>query len=295
MLYQIDIISLECKKKLLYIMKHSDERILVGVRMSDSFNTMVSLKLDHYVYALCDPEKVSDPLKKVFYIGKGQGNRCFNHAKEERGKKDEPLLEGEHKLAVIRDIRKKGLDVEILIVAHGLSADKAFQMEAVLIPLIGTQNKQSGHKNEEFWLTKPQIQELYDKPVQRKEIDELNGKILFVSLNHQDIDVLQRNDDDMAKNTLGNWAVSEEKSRNVDVIIGVKNKLVVSIYKVEKADSGYALFDTIPREQKHQKNRSKFFGMRMLELEKKLKGRTIFEDEDELTKIHPPGSGCHIR
>ena len=204
---------------------------------------------------------------KVFYIGKGQGNRCFNHAREERGKKDELLHEGEHKLAKIREIREKGLDVEILIIAHKLSEDEAFHMEAVLIPLIGEQNKKLGHGSEKFWLTKPQIQELYDKP--------------------------QKNDYKMAKATLGEWNVSEKNSRQVEVIIGVKNSLVVSIYKVEKTNSGHASFDRISKKKKGAHDRSRFRGTRMWGLESKLKGRIILQGTVKLTKIRP-GAGCQL-
>ena len=262
--------------------------------MLDSFNEMVSESLDYYVYALSDPKKSSALHEKVFYIGKGQGNRCFNHAREERGKKDELLHEGEHKLAKIREIREKGLDVEILIIAHKLSEDEAFHMEAVLIPLIGEQNKKLGHGSEKFWLTKPQIQELYDKPVERKEIEELHCNVLIVSLNQQiEIDALQKNEDKMAKATLGEWNVSEKNSRQVDVIIGVKNSLVVSIYKVEKTNSGHASFDRISKKKKGAHDRSRFRGTRMWGLESKLKGRIILQGTVKLTKIRP-GAGCQL-
>ena len=39
-------------------------------------------KLGHYVYRLIDPRDGS-----TFYVGRGQGNRVFEHIKEENGRK----------------------------------------------------------------------------------------------------------------------------------------------------------------------------------------------------------------
>ena len=41
---------------------------------------MVSAKLAAYVYALADPRKKGALKDRIFYIGKGNGNRCFSHA-----------------------------------------------------------------------------------------------------------------------------------------------------------------------------------------------------------------------
>ena len=64
------------------------------------FNAMVSAKLAAYVYALADPREDGALKDRIFYIGKGKENRCFNHANIEMD--GEPLNEGEHKLARLR-------------------------------------------------------------------------------------------------------------------------------------------------------------------------------------------------
>ena len=45
------------------------------------FSESVIKQLKHYVYGLKDPDYPNN----YFYIGKGQGNRVFNHLNEELG------------------------------------------------------------------------------------------------------------------------------------------------------------------------------------------------------------------
>jgi hypothetical protein len=255
------------------------------------FNAMVCNKLSYYVYTLADPRGNGSRLDKVFYVGKGKGNRCFNHAREERGSEDALLREDEHKLGIIQEIRQQGLEVEILIVVHALSEEEALRTEAVLIPLIGDANKHAGHGDEGLWLSKAQVEQLYDKPVQRYGVQEFRDNTLFVSLNQQDIDALLIDDRAMAEATLGDWNVSEAKSYKVDLIVGVKNSLVVSIFKIEKNDNFKSSFRRIAAKAKGKHGRSRFTGQRIQNLEAKFKGRSILQDGKIITKILP-GAGC---
>jgi hypothetical protein len=85
----------------------------------------VARQLRHYVYALRDPRD-----RVVFYVGKGVGNRAYQHARLAlRGKGA-----GNLKLDRIRDIHRDGREVEVEIVRWGLSDEvTAFQVEAVVI------------------------------------------------------------------------------------------------------------------------------------------------------------------
>ena len=80
--------------------------------------------LKYYVYLLIDP-KTDEP----FYVGKGIGNRVFNHVK--------CALENEEtsnsKYEEIRRIKDEGNDVKHLIVRHGLTEKNAFEIESALI------------------------------------------------------------------------------------------------------------------------------------------------------------------
>ena len=95
-----------------------------------------------YVYALIDPRN-----EKVFYIGKGTGNRVFSH-EIESGKSRESEKK---KIQQIREIENSGYSVKRLIVNWGLSENEAFVAEATLINLLNRMpdiqltNEVSGH------------------------------------------------------------------------------------------------------------------------------------------------------
>lgn len=82
--------------------------------------------LGHYVYLYVDPRD-----EKVFYIGKGKGERCLDHLFEDD---DHP------KVHRIQEILAAGLEPRIEILAHGMKTDdEAYLVEAAAIDLIGLQ------------------------------------------------------------------------------------------------------------------------------------------------------------
>lgn len=256
---------------------------------------MITAKLDAYVYALADPRIQGDFTDRVFYIGKGRGNRCFNHAHIERERKEQPLDEREHKLGTIREIRGEGKDVDVFIVRHGMTDQEAHALEAVLIPLLGGSNKVAGHGDQLLWLTRNEIAERYDRPIERRDIALFHGNLLFVSLNRQDTGRLTQPgaEADLARLTLGDWNLSEHRSRMVDCIVGVKYGLVVSIFKTHKSEDHIALFDRYPGQKKGAHGRSRFHAETMPELEKELRGRSVFEGEKMMSKIRR-SAGCEF-
>jgi len=72
------------------------------------FKQSVIEALQYYVYCLVDPRN-----KKIFYIGKGVGNRMFNHVAYALDENNESL-----KIDTIRDIHKTGMEVSYYIVRH---------------------------------------------------------------------------------------------------------------------------------------------------------------------------------
>ena len=79
--------------------------------------------LGYYVYALIDPRT-----NLPFYIGKGLGNRVFEHLKSSVNCDDESL-----KLDKIRSIFADKLKVEHIIIRHGLTEKESLEVEASLI------------------------------------------------------------------------------------------------------------------------------------------------------------------
>lgn len=88
----------------------------------ESFIEAVHDALKSYVYLLVDPRDSS-----CFYVGKGTGNRCFDHIKNPDGEDDKARL--------IREIQEQGLSIDIYIARHGIDEKCAEEIEAVLIDI----------------------------------------------------------------------------------------------------------------------------------------------------------------
>jgi hypothetical protein len=87
------------------------------------FPVSVIEQIGYYVYLLIDPET-----QQVFYVGKGTGNRVFQHVAEAL-----TTTTASDKLDKIRAIHRQGAQVEYRIHRHGLTEKEAFEIEAALI------------------------------------------------------------------------------------------------------------------------------------------------------------------
>ena len=148
--------------------------------MEKFFKQSVKEALNFYVYALVDPRD-----KKIFYVGKGSGDRVFQHAEDSLNDNDESL-----KLSTIRDIHSANLEVEYYIIRHNLSEHEAYLVESTIIDLLTYEafnreniltNVVKGHHQwNEGIKTEEEINILYDC----KKIEPIPGdKLLLVSLN----------------------------------------------------------------------------------------------------------------
>ena len=92
--------------------------------MITGFPPEVASKIGSYVYLYLDPET-----EEVFYVGKGKGNRAFDHLNDSSETE---------KTQKIKDLRKKRLNPKIEILAHGLdNANAALLVETAVIDLLG--------------------------------------------------------------------------------------------------------------------------------------------------------------
>lgn len=89
----------------------------------------MSLRLPHYVYTLVDPRTAT-----VFYVGKGQRYRAWQHEQRVRQGKLDANYPKAH---MIRGIIAAGHEVRVEIVARYAVAAEAFEHEKRLIAEIG--------------------------------------------------------------------------------------------------------------------------------------------------------------
>lgn len=130
-----------------------------GVKEMKEFDSRTIEQIGAYVYCLLDPKG------KPFYIGKGNGNRVFQHAVNALKDASE-----NDKVEVIRKIIEAGNQVDHVIIQHGLDDKTAFSIEAALIDFakyfeIGLMNIELGHKSSAFGImTVEEIQRKYHAP-----------------------------------------------------------------------------------------------------------------------------------
>lgn len=211
-----------------------------------------------YVYALIDPRD-----DKVFYIGKGTGNRVFSH-EVESGK----LYKSEKKkLNKIREIEIEGFLVKRLIVNWGLSENEAFVAEATLINLLNYMpdvqltNEVAGHHVHEC-LTVEDFELQYGAiPL---ETEDIKHSILVIKINK----LYRRgmSEAELYDTVRGCWAASLKsiETRNVKYVFGVYNGLIVAVYKPDEWHYVYEMIDIprkdimTPKEYERLKNRIYF-------------------------------------
>ena len=198
-----------------------------------SFKQSVIEGLKCYVYVLVDPRN-----NCIFYVGKGSGNRVYQHAQAALVE-DSPSL----KLSTIREIKGLGLDVKYYIIRHNLTEQEAYLVESSIIDLLTypafnkeniLTNLVSGHHQwNEGIKTDEEINILYDSP----KIKPIPGdRLLLVSLNKsyqqsKATRVYRRaNDYESARKY---WKLSRDKANKVKYILGIYRGIVRIVIDVK--------------------------------------------------------------
>jgi uncharacterized protein len=90
--------------------------------MSERIPGAVVTELGAYVYLLVDPRD-----EKIFYVGKGRGQRCLDHLS---------MSDDGIKTQHIRELRKNKLEPRVDILIHGLDDDMAHKVETSVIDVL---------------------------------------------------------------------------------------------------------------------------------------------------------------
>lgn len=223
----------------------------------DKFSSKSLIALgDYYVYGLIDPRN-----DQFFYIGKGTGNRVFNHEMESLNNSDSDKL----KLKIIQEIKNAGLEVKKVIINSNLTEQEAFVAEASLINALNyigdteLTNIVAGHHSSEA--------------LSVEEFERINGaialeeknikhKIMVIKINK----LYQRgmNDYSLYEVVRGIWRASFDKAKSVEYVFGVYHSLIVAVYKPTRWYICKNAKDRLPRQN--------------IVLDSKHENRIFFED-----------------
>lgn len=197
----------------------------------EKFSQLTIEALEYYVYLLIDPRD-----GKIFYVGKGKGNRVFNHAFCAIEFED-----GSEKLEIIRAIQSEGKYVQYYIVRHGLTEKEAFLVESVFIDFLSYEkfksiacisNIAAGHHQ---WYkgikTAKELEVLYAcKPLL---LQDVKHNLLIININK----TYKRNNElhpNIYEATRKSWVLSEQKIKKIDFVLGEFRGIIRAVFKPEK-------------------------------------------------------------
>jgi uncharacterized protein len=182
------------------------------------FTRQVADALGHYVYRLIDPRN-----GETFYIGKGTGNRVFEHVRGELGADADVLTE---KLQRIRDIRVDGFDVAHVIHRHGMDKATAFEVEAALIDAYPeATNTVAGWSSDERGLMHA------NQVVEKYEAKEavFQHKAVLININRTATEK-----ESIYEAVRYAWKIDPKKAAKADIVLAVNQGLIVGAFVAEK-------------------------------------------------------------
>jgi uncharacterized protein len=191
-------------------------------------------KLKAYVYALFDPLET-----RPFYIGKGRGNRVFQHVKG-------AILEDKesNKYEKILEIRARGENnrVNHTIVRHGMNDEVAFEVESALIDLANRTganltNEVTGHNSiENGMMSADDVMRKYNA----QPLNELLHSVAIININKKykiiRDEALQVNTKYSGKDLIYEsvkqaWVMGARREA-VDYVLAEYKGIIVEIYEV---------------------------------------------------------------
>ena len=173
---------------------------------------------DYYVYRLIDPRT-----GHTFYVGKGTGNRVFQHAKAAI-KFNPNEDEAAERIAQINAIKNEGLDVIHVIHRFGMTENEALEVEAALMDVYaGLTNIQSGINPErgmmaaEAWRSIQEM-EAYTEP----EADYILIKVRSA--------VLAEKCNNLYETTRKAWRADLNNAKNYNYVLAAVDGVVKGVY-----------------------------------------------------------------
>lgn len=199
------------------------------------FDEEICKKVDYYVYRLIDPRN-----GQTFYVGKGKGNRVFQHIKAAKDKKDlEHLAQKEKddseelkvnlKIKTIQAIHNTGLEVLHVIHRHGLTEEDALVVEAALIDAYpGLTNIQNGKDSGEYGCRS--VEEIigFYKADEVEFTDK--DKLLLIKITDESIESRGNIYEAVRKF----WILNPQRAKQAQYVLAVKGGIVEGIFTVNE-------------------------------------------------------------
>lgn len=234
-----------------------------------NFSAEIHEHINDYVYRLVDPRTGN-----TFYVGKGRGDRVFQHVQGVMENGDWKSEKMDH----IRDIQKAGLEPIAIIHRHGLSEEEAFHVEAALIDAYpGLTNIQSGHGDNGIRNVE-EIERLY-----KAEIADLNPdtyKVVLININQSSV---ERKSTYKAVHYA--WKADPARANQADYVLAVNRGIIEGVYQVEGSWIP-ATEENFPDAEDHVEGRYGFHGHEALpEVWKDMVGKRV---PDNLRHVQNP-------
>lgn len=208
--------------------------------MITSFSPKTIHELGYYVYIYSDPDT-----HKPFYVGKGKGNRVFDHL----------FLEDESKkVAYIKHLIENGKQPIIEILVHGVNEDTAFKVEAVAIDLIGIENltnKQRGHHSSLYGKIEVSLLESRYN-CEELALEDFNENIMLfrvTELYHNDMTPYE-----IYEITRGYWKINLERAKQAKYALAIYDGMVLDVYEIME---WFPAFSTMTYQRKDNQEKLK--------------------------------------
>lgn len=198
----------------------------------DEFPPEVTEQIRYYVYRLIDPRNGN-----TFYVGKGKGNRVFEHVKTQiKSQKDDDHDDEESlKFKTIREIQNEGLNVIHVIHRYNLTEEQAYAVEAALIDCFpGLTNIQSGHDSDYGVINTQTL--IKNLSVETYKIDPNDRYILIKTSQQARENARERypkaSEEELTYHAVRMaWRLSLDRAKKYKFVIGSINGIVVGCYK----------------------------------------------------------------
>jgi len=190
------------------------------------FDSITSEKLNFYVYVLVDPLD-----QKPFYIGKGKGNRVFHHKMELL--KNPELLDSEKKNR-ISEIVNQGLEINHLIIRHGLTESESFLVESVLIDYqnhfeIGLTNLVSGQDSGFYGIkTTDELIRQYNAP----KLESIDHDVIIININRGYSNT--KSNLSIYEATKQAWVINRKRLPLIQYALSEFQGIIIGVFKVNE-------------------------------------------------------------